>query len=78
VITVWWELSILSDERCRDVLRVVSYGRAEPHLEKRHFSTNRDGVWQVGRARGLSRMDLEVILANVAQIARAFRREQVG
>jgi hypothetical protein len=78
-VTVYWETPVYQDEESRDVLRVVSYGTDEPHLERRAFYRTRDSRgWVTGKARGITRMDLEVILSRVAEIAKAFRRETVG
>ena len=63
-----------SDEASRDVLRVVSYAGGVPQLEKRHFYTTSRGQWEPGHTRGLTRMDVELLLARIAEVSAAFRQ----
>jgi hypothetical protein len=71
---VLWECPVQADEVSRDVLRVVRYSQGVPQLEKRYFYLTDRGKWMPGRVRGLTRMDLELILSRLAEISAAFRR----
>ena len=69
-----WECPVQMDEQSKDVLRVVAYEAGVPQLEKRHFYLSSHGAWEPGRTRGLTRMDLELILGRIGEISAAFRR----
>lgn len=59
---------VIEDAHSKDVLRVVSYGASPPVLEKRHFFLEgRSGEWRTGKVRGLTGMDLAIILSCLEQ-----------
>jgi hypothetical protein len=57
----------MEDAYSRDVLRVVTYGPGAPVLEKRHFFVDRAGKWRPGKCRGLTGIDLAVLLSCLEQ-----------
>lgn len=59
---VMWSRVLLEDHASREELRVVSYGTSPPVLEKRHFYRDGQGRWHTGKLRGLSGLDLALIL----------------
>ena len=63
--------------KSKRILRVVSFNGGEPQLENRVYYKNKEDEWKVGKTKGLSLSDIELVQKYPKKLAKAMSGKTV-